>query len=115
MAQCPTCRPSRKRSVASRAIQWCAPLRWFPRSGSQAARCRLGARAITESFCNMRWRKLYDIFEIGDRTSDLQDAVIAARGEAETICRGLQKRPRFGMDRRVGVEATPERESVARY
>jgi len=27
----------------------------------------------------MRWRQLNDIFEIGDRTSDLQHAVIAAR------------------------------------
>jgi len=63
----------------------------------------------------MRWRQLNDIFEIGDRTSDLQHAVIAARREAETICRGLQKRPRFGVDRRVGVEPTADREGVARY
>jgi hypothetical protein len=37
----------------------------------------------------VRWRDLDDIFEIGYRARDLQDAVVAASGEAQTLGRGL--------------------------
>src|SRR5712691_1400543 len=76
-------------------------------------RRRTGQWAIAESFCYVRRRDLGDIFQVGYRARDFQDAVVAACGETETLGRGLQQRPCFGVHWSLCVEPATDRVGVA--
>ena len=78
-------------------------------------RRRVGPRTIAERFGDVSGRDFGDIIQISDCTRNLQDAMIAARGEAQALGCGLKERSRFGIYRRVRVQPTTDRESVAGY
>ena len=62
----------------------------------------------------MSWRDLGDIFQVGDGARDFQDAMIAARGEAEPLGCCLQERPCFGVHWSLCIEPAADRVCVAR-
>jgi hypothetical protein len=51
----------------------------------------------------MGGRDLGRLLEVGDRTRDFKNTVIAARGEAKALGSSLKKRSRFRANRRIRI------------
>jgi hypothetical protein len=55
------------------------------------------------------------LLEVGDCACDFQNTVIAARGQAEAFGSSLKQRSRFCADRRIRIQPSTDRESIAGY